>query len=260
VSPAEKGARVRTAPTRARTNDSQRHLHLATASEATSSSPAKTTADVALAVWRLERATGSARLPSELAQRAIAHYSDRGDLVLTPRRSTALKQAATLGRRALPLELSVRARRAAATHETARAAHTVVALRANDHADLILQSIPADAYEQQAARIAAKLLPRLKPGGFLALALTAPRERGRRNLGAIVRACQRSGFRYWQHVIALDPALGDGSDAKRPQGRLRRDRGLATGRAVRCHHDLLVFRGPAAADAAAGAVETGTAA
>jgi hypothetical protein len=263
VSAAEKGASVRNAPGGARTNHATRHLQLAAApeTETTAGAAATQTAEVALAVWRLKRATGRVRLPGELAQRAITHYSDRGDLVLAPGRSTALKQAATRGRRALPLEPRARAARAAAPRETTRAAQTVVALCANDHADLILQSIPADARQPQAARLAAKLLPLLKPGGFLALALTDPRDRARRNLGAIVHACQQSGLRYWQHVIVLDPAIGDGSAAKRSDETPRRSRGPAACRAVRCHRDLLIFRRAAAADATpAASVEAGIAA
>ncbi len=93
----------------------------------------------------------------------------------------------------------------------------------------------------------AALLPLLKPGGFLALARgTAATDGGR--LGEIVRTCQGQGLQYWQHVIALTPEVTAGAaTGARAQAASARKRSPDDRRAVRCHHDLLVFRRPAEA-------------
>jgi hypothetical protein len=207
----------------------------------------------ALAVWRLQRAIRADPLPRELARRAIAHYTDPGDLILAPGRrgGELLEQAARLGRRALPLEPS-----AAGARTTSRAgtpaAKTVVALRRDQGADLVLTPIRAHAGECRLAKLAATLLPLLRPGGFLAVAAVAPAAtNGGDGLGAIVRTCQQSGLQYWQHVVALTPALGDGRERGRSQR--ARPRAAQPSRATRCHHDLLVFRRPADAEVVAAA-------
>ena len=208
----------------------------------------------ALAVWRLQRASHTHPLPRELARRAISHYTDPGDLVLAPGRrgGELLEQAARLGRRALPLDPSAAGARAA-SRAGARAAKTVVALRRDQGADLVLTPIRAHAGERRLAKLAATLLPLLRPGGFLAVAAAAPGAdtNGGDGLGAIVRTCQQSGLQYWQHVVALAPAFGDGRERGRSQG--THVRAAQPRRAMRCHHDLLVFRRPAEAEAVAAA-------
>lgn len=208
----------------------------------------------ALAVWRLQRASRTDPLPRELARRAIAHYTDPGDLVLAPGRrgGELLDQAARLGRRALPLDPSAAGARAA-SRAGARAAKTVVALRPDQGADLVLTPIRAHAGEPRLAKLTATLLPLLRPGGFLAVASAAPAAdtNGGGGLGAIVRTCQQSGLQYWQHVVALTPAFGDGRERGRSQR--TRLRAVERSRATRCHRDLLVFRRPAEVEAVAAA-------
>jgi hypothetical protein len=185
-----------------------------------------------LAVWRLERTRRTHPLPRELARAAIAHYSDPGELVLVPklRGGELLHAAAALGRRALPLAPSA-----------AKAENVTPLHRDRGGAALVLAPLGARAGARRLQRVAAALLPLLKPGGFLALA------RGRAatdssGLGEIVRTCQGQGLQYWQHVIALTPEVASGAAAQAGSARTRSTDGR---RAVRCHHDLLVFRRPA---------------
>jgi len=221
--------------TRRANTSSDRHLRLVTDTDAHASAdsePRQTRAKPALAVWRLERASKRA-LPSNLARQLIAHYTDRGDLVLAPRRggSEALRQARRLGRRALPLEASNR--------HAGDAAADAIALRPNERADLAIAALNVNASERHATQLAAQLLARLKPGAYLVLAPEDARDR----LGAIVHACQQNGLQYWQHVVALDPAAYNGQPSGRDAAEGRRS--------IRCHRDLLVFRRPAQADAVA---------
>jgi hypothetical protein len=182
----------------------------------------------ALAVWPLA-ARGKRPLPRELARQLLAHYSEPGDLVLAaPSAGEALRAAPQLGRRSLP--------------PTTRAGTSppagVTRLRANEHADLAIAALGAAASARGAAKIAARLTERLKPGAFLVLAL----EGAHGPLGAIVRVCQQQGLQYWQHIVAIDPGQLVPEDS----------RGSAAGdaaRSIRCHRDLLVFRRPAQADA-----------
>jgi hypothetical protein len=188
-----------------------------------------------LAVWRLERKHGTNPLPRELARAAIAHYTDPSDLVLVPklRGGELLHAAAALGRRALPLAPS-----------TARA-ENVTSLRHNGGAALVLAPLGARPTALHLQRVAATLLPLLKPGGFIALArgTAATNSCG---LGDIVRTYQRHGLQYWQHVIALTPEATVGAArGARPQAASTQEGSTDDRRAVRCHHDLLVFRLPA---------------
>jgi hypothetical protein len=208
------------------------------------------TPEPALAVWRRARRSCTYPLPRELVRQAISHYSDAGDLVLAPSRrgGELLEQAARLGRRALPLEAAIAQ---ACTARGTPVAETVVALRADQAADLVLAPIRTGRSERQLAA----LLPLLRQGGFLVLAPTPGADANRGGgLGSIVRAAQRSGLQYWQHVVALTPGAAAGHD---PPGRSWRAHTRAPGhdggRASRCHHDLLVFRRPAHADAAVAA-------
>jgi hypothetical protein len=134
----------------------------------------------------------------------------------------------------------------------------VVALRSDPGADLVLAPIRAGACE----RGLAALLPLLRPGGFLVVA-PAPGADANRSDGpaSIVRAAQQSGLQYWQHVVAVTPALADGRQpAAGSQLSHMRAADQKGSRAIRCHHDLLVFRRPALADAALAAAIEGVAA
>jgi hypothetical protein len=189
-----------------------------------------------LAVWRLERTRRTHPLPRELARAAIAHYSDPGELVLVPklRDGELLRAAAALGRRALPLAPSA-----------AKADNVTPLHRNRGGAALVLAPLGARPSSRRLQRLAAALLPLLKPGGFLALARgTAATESS--GLGEIVCACQGQGLHYWQHVIALTPELtASAASSVRAQAASARKRSTDDRRAVRCHHDLLVFRRPA---------------
>ena len=198
-----------------------------------------------LAVWRLERKRSTNPLSRELARAAIAHYSDPGELVLVPklRGGELLQAAATLDRRALPL-----------APNAAKAENVTPLRRSRGEAALVLAPLGARPSARRLQRVAAALLPLLKPGGFLALArgIAASDSSG---LGEIVRTCQGQGLQYWQHVIALTPAATSG-EASGAQAASARKRSSDDRRAVRCHHDLLVFRRSAHAEqAAACAVE-----
>jgi hypothetical protein len=187
-----------------------------------------------LAVWRLERTHRRDPLPRELVRTAVEHYSDPGELVLVPklRGGELLQAAAALGRRALPL--------ASATPR----AEVVTPLRRQASAALVLAPLGARPTARRLEHVTARLLPLLSPGGFLALAQGARSDGGA--LGDVVRACQQHGLQYWQHVVALPPDLSaDAATGPRAQASRARQRGNDNRRAVRCHHDLLVFRRPA---------------
>jgi hypothetical protein len=186
-----------------------------------------------LAVWRLERTRRRATLPHELVRAAIAHYTDPGELVFVPklRGGELLHAAAALGRRALPLA-SIDAE-----------AEDVTPLRRHSGAALVLAPLGTRPTARRLEQLTAGLLPLLRPGGFLALAQGARSDGG--GLGDVVRACQQYGLQYWQHVVALPPDLSaNAATGPRAQASRARQRGNGDRRAVRCHHDLLVFRRP----------------
>jgi hypothetical protein len=229
-------------PARRANTGSTRHLRLITPADAQATREtlmSQTGCEPELAIFRLERATTNQLLPSELARRVIAHYSDRGDLVLTSRRRV-LAQALALRRRALALS-TIHTRSTEATAAGSR----LIALRPDERADLAVATLKTEASERRASSLAACLFPLLKPGAFLVIAL----ERRQQGLGTIVRACQDTGLQYWQHVITLEPTL---PPAGEPQQAKRTDAAAREGlRAVCCHRDLLVFRRPVPADALA---------
>jgi hypothetical protein len=186
-----------------------------------------------LAVWRLERTRRGEPLPRELVRAAIAHYTDPGELVLVPklRGGELLQAAATLGRRALPLA------------STAVKAGGVTSLQRHSGAALVLAPLGARPTARRLGNVTVRVQPLLKPGGFLALAQGARNDGGA--LGDVVRACQQHGFQYWQHVVALPPQVtADSASAARAEGARAQQRAKGH-RALRCHHDLLVFRRPA---------------
>ena len=94
----------------------------------------------------------------------------------------------------------------------------------------------------------------LKPGGFLVVVTKNLRYGGALHdlAGATVELCQATGFRYWQHVIALHAAVRDDRLAARPSfWQLSTTRkALARGERIQlvCHEDVLVFRKSAAID------------
>lgn len=204
-----------------------------------------------LAVWRLERTRRTDPLPCELVRAAILHYTDPGELVLAPklRGGELLQTAAALGRRALPLAPSA---------TSTGVDGSIVPLRADTCAALVLAPLGADASERRLARVAARLLPLLRPGGFLALARGTRATRSD-PLGAAVRACQENGLHYWQHVVALTAELTDGN-ASATRTSPERASAAAVVQARRHHRDLLVFRRPAQAEQAAARVAAAVAA
>jgi hypothetical protein len=241
---------MQNATARVRAIEPKRQLQPVRTADAEARTQPPTVYAPALAVWRLARPSRTNPLPRELARQAISHYTAPGDLVIAPgrRRGELLEQAARLGRRALPLEVTAaNARTATGT----QVAETVVALRADQGAQLVLALIRISRCER---RLAA-LLPLLRPGGFLLLASAHAADAHRSDgLGSIVRAAQRCGLQYWQHVVALTPGAGDGHEpAAQSQPVDTQAPGQNGARAVRCHHDLLVFRRPAQSDAAVAA-------
>jgi hypothetical protein len=197
--------------------------------------PAEVPREQPLAVWRLERTRLTNPLPRDLARAAIAYYSDPGDLVLVPklRGGELLQAAAALGRRVLPLAPS------------AARAENVIPLPRNGGAALVLAPLGVRPAARRLHSVAATLLPLLKPGGFLALARGTAAADGI-GLGDVVRTCQRHGLQYWQHVVALTPEVtADATCGACAQAAGARRRRRDERRAVRCHHDLLVFRRPA---------------
>jgi hypothetical protein len=217
--------------------DSPRQLRLV--ANPSSSSGQETTGarrTPALAVLRLER-TSTRTLPTELARRLIAHYSDRGDLIVAAAgASVAVLQARRLGRRALPPGT-----RSDAGHNAGIGRDALAALRPNERADLAIVVLNADANAQGLSDVAARLGARLRPGGFLVLAL----DNGRAHLGPIVHACQQQGLQYWQHIVAIDPLATELAPSEEIRNAAE-DR-----RPLRCHRDLLAFRRPVQVDAAA---------
>jgi DNA modification methylase len=92
----------------------------------------------------------------------------------------------------------------------------------------------------------------LKPGGFLISVTKELRGGGAlHNLaGNTIRLCERTGLRYWQHVIALLATIRDDDLVARPsfwqrtQTRKALERGDPVALVV--HEDVLVFRKPTA--------------
>ena len=97
----------------------------------------------------------------------------------------------------------------------------------------------------------------LKPGGYLVLVTKDMRSGGAlRNLsGETITLCEATGLHYWQRIIALLATIRDAEIVMRPsfwqtlQVRKARARGDRTH--VVAHEDVLVFRKPARAAAAA---------
>jgi hypothetical protein len=178
--------------------------------------PQEVSAKPALAVWQLDRRSARA-LPGELVRRLIAHYSDPGDLVVVATgASDALHQARRLGRRALTLPVC--------DHGARDARSNLIELRPNKRADLAIGLL-----RKRSVPDLRQLCDGLKPGAFVVLV----RGDEHHGLGAVVHACQQRGLRYWQHVVALDPAERE---------REAEPHELSERRARRCHRDLLVFR------------------
>jgi hypothetical protein len=215
-------------PLRRTKSSTARPLQLVTDTDATATNESEATpasGRPALAVWRLERSSNRP-LPSELVRQLIAHYSEPGDLILAA--ADALPQTRRLRRRALSTN----------PHASRVRAGRVIALRPDERAVLAIAALNARANERSAAKLAAQLSARLNPGAFLVLAPVDAHGR----LGAIVHACQQQGLQYWQHVVALQPGELE------PQPVAVEGTGS---RSLRRHHDLLVFRRPAGADALA---------
>jgi modification methylase len=112
-------------------------------------------------------------------------------------------------------------------------------------------------YGEAMAEVYAASAAALKPGGFLVVVTKNLRSGGAmQNLaGDTVELCQHAGLLYWQHVIALHAAIRDSELVPRPSfWQLSTTRkALARGERLHlvCHEDVLVFRKPDTAAAAA---------
>jgi modification methylase len=112
-------------------------------------------------------------------------------------------------------------------------------------------------YREAMAGVYAASAAALKPGGFLVVVTKNLRSGGAMHdlCGDTVELCQHAGFLYWQHVIALHAAVRDSELVPRPSfwqlSTIRK--GLARGERLHlvCHEDVLVFRKPDTAAAAA---------
>jgi DNA modification methylase len=112
-------------------------------------------------------------------------------------------------------------------------------------------------YRDAMADVYAAAAAALKPGGFLVVVTKNLRAGGELHdlAGDTVELCQRTGLRYWQHVIALHAAIRDSQLVPRPSfWQLSTTRkALARGERLHlvCHEDVLVFRKPDTAAATA---------
>ncbi len=225
-----------------------------------------------LAVWTCAQhgdGAGTSVTLRELTRRAIAHYSDPGDLVLDPRCRTgiALEQAVLLRRRAVGLEPErrlarlARARLAEANTQAAvlegRLAE-LPRLLATSELRLVGEAAASGAGAAGAARPTASLeatasvcTPPLKRCGFFVLLL--PRRTSRRGdlLGETVRVLKQAGLRYWQHVIALTAAVTTGTLVPPRQAHLAAADEAGKLAVQSRHLDVLVFRRPEPARVAA---------
>jgi hypothetical protein len=161
------------------------------------------------------------------AQLLIEHYTSPGDLILTENKNLAAEAR--------------RLRRLADTHTGAHSTQDRVVRRLpTKPAQLAIVEVEtdnaADLLEQTA-----DAAHRLAKGGFLALAVHPTRKA---RLGKLVRATQQLGLHYWQHIVLVDPLCLHQPDDQSRGARGRRN-------IHRAHADLLIFRKPAAANAAA---------
>jgi modification methylase len=112
-------------------------------------------------------------------------------------------------------------------------------------------------YREAMASVYGASAAALKPGGLLVVVTKNLRSGGAmHNLaGDTVELCQHAGLLYWQHVIALHAAIRDSELVPRPSfWQLSTTRkALARGERLHlvCHEDVLVFRKPDTAAAAA---------
>jgi len=112
-------------------------------------------------------------------------------------------------------------------------------------------------YREAMAAVYAASTAALKPGGFLVVVTKNLRSAGAmRDLsGDTVELCQHAGLLYWQHVIALHAAIRNSELVPRASfwqlSTIRK--ALARGERLHlvCHEDVLVFRKPDTAAAAA---------
>lgn len=205
---------------------------------------------------------------SEIARRAIATYSDAGDLVIdvtgrrdlpalheavrqarttiavTPARHRAESRAGALVLHGDPCQLPhLLAGQAANFLQQQRRVPPSVSAHPAGCADLILAAVTTVHRLRGLDELLAGCAIVLRPGGYLAIETTP--SSGRDPGTETVARCARLGLRYWQHVVCLLVPIEDGQ--------------LTTAEASRCtaqppaprvvHSDLHVFRKPPAADA-----------
>lgn len=85
----------------------------------------------------------------------------------------------------------------------------------------------------------------LRPGGYLAVAISSTHDAGRDPGAETVTHCAQLGLRYWQHVVCLLVPIEN--DALTPAPAARRAAEPAPTRVV--HRDVHVFRKPRSTDA-----------
>lgn len=228
--------------------------------------------------------TGSDRageLRPDVARRAIEVYSDPGDLVLDPLcgDGTTLVEAIGIDRDAIGIESDER--RAAVARATVRAASglhcagrayvaggtldalprllaTPAARRARRRRSKTVVQLPYGSADliltfttrrpsltrTQLAELCRQSAQVVKPGGFVVLVARAGRRRPN-VVAETVSLAESVGLLFWQHVVALLTPIRDGRLVAE-----EREKVLAELDRI-CHEDVLVFRRPAAATAAA---------
>lgn len=238
--------------------------------------------DVPLALWPCAQPdphqpttpdAARALLPAQLARRIVTEYTKPGALLIGPACPTLLREVARLGRRAVALtcdpararqtstmlDLTLPAQYLQRTHvcrgsltdpatvaDLAGQAHALVTVNLDGHAH------PAATVDPSSLAACAALL---RPGGLLITVSRNQQHAGRLvDLAALtIRAAERAGLAYLQHIVALLVPVQAGQLWPRITGWQRRTVRVRLARGERAqlavHADVLVFATPEAADA-----------
>jgi len=238
--------------------------------------------DVPLALWPCAQPDAQAPmpdapralLPAQLAARIIAEYTEPGALLVGPACPALLHHAARVGRRMVALTPDpASARQTSATLDLTLPAErrSLAQVRSGSHTDpktiadlagqahaLVTVNLDGRAHPASTldpASFAAGAGTMLRPGGLLITISRNHQQTGRLvdMAASTIRAAERAGFAYLQHVVALLVPVQAGQlrpNATAWQRRTTRAR-LARGERVQLliHADVLVFTAPEAADA-----------
>lgn len=203
----------------------------------------------------------------EIARRAIATYSDAGDLVLDltgrpnlPAFHEAIRQARTaVGVTSAPAQAERRAGGLVLHGDPRELPHLLAAQAAEflrqqrrlpagvtvhpaGCADLILTTGARTQRGRDCEALLAGCATVLRPGGYLGVATSSSHDAGRDPGAETVTRCTQLGLRYWQHVVCLLVPIENGALTTAPTA--RRTAEPAATRVV--HRDLHVFRKPPA--------------